>query len=75
MKKLKILWILYIIITLGLLLIATNSNIIVEQRVCILIATYVIGTIAGLFGAFIGFLEIDEEEQYDKRTRSNRSFK
>ena len=48
--------------TLGLLLIATNSNIIVEQRVCILIATYVIGTIAGLFGAFIGFLEIGEEE-------------
>lgn len=62
MKKLKILWILYIIITLGLLLITTNSNIIVKQRVYILIATYAIGTIAGLFGAFIGFSEIDEEE-------------
>lgn len=60
MKKLKIVWILYIIITLVVLLIATNSSIIVEQRVYILIATYVIGTIAGLFGAFI--LEIDEEE-------------
>lgn len=62
MKKLKIIWILYIIITLGILLIATNSSIIVEQRVCILIATYVIGVIAGLLGGFIGFLEITDEE-------------
>lgn len=62
MKKLKIVWILYIIITLGILLIATNSSIIVEQRVWILIATYVIRTIAGLFGGFIGFLEITDEE-------------
>lgn len=65
MEKLKIIWILYIIITLGILLIATNSSIIVEQRVCILIATYVIGVIAGLLGGFIGFLEITDEE--DKR--------
>ena len=62
MKELKIVWILYIIITLGLLLIATNNSIIVEQRVWILIATYVIGTIAGLLGGFIGFLEITDEE-------------
>ena len=62
MVKLKILWILYIIITLGALLIATNSSIIVEQRVCILIATYVIGTIAGLLGGFIGISEITDED-------------
>ena len=62
MKELKIVWILYIIITLGILLIATNNSIIVEQRVWILIATYVIGTIAGLLGGFIGFLEITDEE-------------
>lgn len=62
MKKLKIVWILYIIITLGILLIATNSSIIVEQREWILIATYVIGAIAGLLGGFIGFLEITDEE-------------
>ena len=62
MVKLKILWILYIIITLGALLIATNSSIIVEQRVWILIATYVIGAIAGLLGGFIGISEIIDEE-------------
>lgn len=62
MKKLKIVWILYIIITLGVLLIATNSNIIVKQRVWILTATYIIGTIAGLLGGFIGLLETLEEE-------------
>ncbi len=62
MKKLKIVWILYIIITLVVLLIATNSSIIVEQRVWILIATYVIGAIAGLLGGFIGFLEITDKE-------------
>lgn len=63
MKKLKITWILYIIITLGILLIATNSSIIVEQRVWILIATYVIGTIAGLFRGFIGFLELEDDKE------------
>lgn len=62
MKELKIVWILYIIITLVVLLIATNSSIIVEQRVWILIATYVIGAIAGLLGGFIGFLEITDKE-------------
>lgn len=62
MKKLKIVWILYIIITLVVLLIATNSSIIVEQRVWILIATYVIGAIAGLLRGFIGFLEITDKE-------------
>ena len=62
MKKLKIVWILYIIITLVVLLIATNSSIIVEQRVWILIATYVIGAIAGLLGGFLGYLEITDKE-------------
>ena len=62
MKVLKILWILYIIITLGVLLIATDSNIIVEQRVWILITAYVIGTIAGFLGAFISLSEVMEEE-------------
>lgn len=62
MMKLKIIWILYIIITLELLLIATNSNIIVEQRVWILIATYVIGMIAGLFAGFIALEEIMDKE-------------
>ena len=62
MMKLKIIWILYIIITLELLLIATNSNIIVEQRVWILIATYVIGMIAGLFAGFIALEEIMVKE-------------
>lgn len=62
MKKTKIVWILYIIITLGTLLISTNSDIIVKQRVWILTATYIIGTIAGLLGGFIGLSEILEEE-------------
>lgn len=62
MKSLKILLVLYIIITLMTLLIATNSNIIIEQRVWILIATYFIGMIAGLLGGFIGLSEILEEE-------------
>lgn len=44
------------------LLIATDSNIIVEQRVWILTATYIIGMIAGLLGGFIVLLEILEEE-------------
>ena len=49
------------------LLIATNSNIIIEQRVWILIATYFIGMIAGLFAGYIGLSElIDKEEAYDK---------
>ena len=66
-KSLKILLVLYIIITLTTLLIATNSNIIIEQRVWILIATYFIGMIAGLFAGFIGLSElIDKEESYDK---------
>lgn len=60
--KLKITWSLYIITTLGVLLFATNSNIIVEQRVFILIATYVIGMIAGFFATFIGFIEIMDKE-------------
>ena len=62
MKKTKIVWILYIIITLGTLLISTNSDIIVKQRVWILTATYIIGIIAGLLGGFIGLSEILEEE-------------
>ena len=62
MKQLEILWILYIITTLGVLLIATNSNIIVEQRVWILITAYVIRTIAYLLGAFISLSEVMEEE-------------
>lgn len=62
MKQLEILWILYIITTLGVLLIATNSNIIVEQRVWILITAYVIRTIADLLGAFISLSEVMEEE-------------
>ena len=62
MKKLKIAFILYIITTLMTLLIATNSNVIVEQRIYILTATYVIGFIAGLFAGFIGLLEIIEKE-------------
>ena len=62
MKKLKITLVLYVTITLMALLIATDSNIIVEQRVWILTATYIIGTITGLLGGFIVFLEILEEE-------------
>ena len=63
MKSLKIVFILYIIITLIVLLIATNNDIIIKQRVWILIATYIIGFIAGLFGAFISFIEITEKEE------------
>lgn len=62
MKKLKIELVLYVTITLMALLIATDSNIIVEQRVWILTATYIIGMIAGLFGGLIVLLEILEEE-------------
>ena len=62
MKKLKITLVLYVTITLMALLIATDSNIIVEQRAWILTATYIIGTIAGLLGGFIVLLEILEEE-------------
>lgn len=62
MKKLKIALILYIITTLMTLLIATNSNVIVEQRIYILTATYVIGFIGGLFAGFIGLSEIIEKE-------------
>lgn len=60
-KKIKIALIVYIIITLTTLFIATNSNIIVEQRICILTATYFIRMIAGLLAGFIGFTEEDEE--------------
>lgn len=63
MKRLKIAFVLYIIITLLSLLVATDSDIIVKQRVWILIATYIIGSIAGLFGAFIGFMEIIDKEE------------
>lgn len=62
MKKLKIALALYVTITLMALLIATDSNIIVEQRVWILTATYIIGMIAGLLGGFIGISEILDEE-------------
>lgn len=63
MKKLKIVWILFIIITLSAVLIATNNDIIVKQRALILTATYVIGMIAGLFGGFIGFLELEDGKE------------
>ena len=62
MKKLKIALVLYVTITLMALLIATDSNIIVEQRVWILTATYIIGMIAGLLGGLMVLLEILEEE-------------
>ena len=62
MKSIKIVWILFIIITLSTVLIATNSDIIVKQRALILTATYIIGMIAGLLGGFIVLLEILEEE-------------
>lgn len=62
MKKIKISLVLYIAITLAILLVRTNSNIIVEQRVCILIATYIIGMIAGLFAGFIALAEIMDKE-------------
>ena len=67
-KSLKILLVLYIIITLMTLLIATNSNIIIEQKVWILIATYFIGMIAGLFAGYIGLSElIDKDETSNDR--------
>lgn len=62
MDKEKIVWILFIIITLSAVLIATNNAIIVKQRVLILIATYIIGMIAGFLGAFISLSEVMEEE-------------
>lgn len=61
--KEKIVWILFIIITLSVVLIATNNDVIVKQRVLILTATYIIGMIAGFLGAYIAFLEINEEEE------------
>ena len=63
MKNIKIVWILFIIITLSAVLIVTNNDIIVKQRVWILIATYIIGLIAGLFGAFIDFIEVIDKEE------------
>lgn len=63
MKSLKILLVLYIIITLMTLLIATNSNIIIEQRVWILTATYFIGMIAGLLAGYIGLSELIDKEE------------
>lgn len=61
--KEKIVWILFIIITLSVVLIATNNDVIVKQRVLILTATYIIGMIAGFLGAYIALLEINEEEE------------
>ncbi len=61
-KSLKILLVLYIIITLMTLFIATNSNIIIEQRVWILTATYFIGMIAGLLAGYIGLSELIDKE-------------
>lgn len=63
MKSIKIVWILFIIITLSVLLIATNSDIIVKQRALILTATYIIGMIAGFLGAYIALLEINDKEE------------
>lgn len=63
MKKVKIVWILFIIITLSAVLIATNSDIIVKQRALILTTTYVIGMIAGFLGACIALIEINDEEE------------
>ena len=63
MKKVKIVWILFIIITLSAVLIATNSDIIVKQRALILTTTYVIGTIAGFLGAYIALIEINDKEE------------
>ena len=63
MKKVQIVWILFIIITLSAVLIATNSDIIVKQRALILTTTYVIGMIAGFLGAYIALLEINEKEE------------
>lgn len=63
MKKVKIVWILFIIITLSAVLIATNSDIIVKQRALILTTTYVIGMIAGFLGAYIALIEINDKEE------------
>lgn len=63
MKKVKIVWILFIIITLSAVLIATNSDIIVKQRALILTTTYVIGMIAGFLGAYIATIEINDKEE------------
>lgn len=63
MKKVTIVWILFIIITLSAVLIATNSAIIVKQRALILTTTYVIGMIAGFLGAYIAPIEIDDKEE------------
>lgn len=63
MKSIKIVWILFITITLSAILIATNSDIIVKQRALILTATYIIGTIAGFLGAYAVFLEINDKEK------------
>ena len=63
MKKVKIVWILFIIITLSAVLIATNSDIIVKQRALILTTTYVIGMIAGFLGAYIAPIEINDKEE------------
>lgn len=63
MKSIKIVWILFIIITLSVVLIATNSDIIVKQRALILIATYIIGMIAGFLGAYTALVEINDEEE------------
>lgn len=63
MKSIKIAQILFIIITLSTVLIATNSDIIVKQRVWILTATYIIGMIAGFLGTFIDFIEVIDKEE------------
>lgn len=63
MKKVQIVWILFIIITLSAVLIATNSDIIVKQRALILTTTYVIGMIAGFLGAYIALIEINDKEE------------
>ena len=63
MKGIKIVWILFIIITLSAVLIATNNDIIVKQRALILTATYIIGMIAGFIGADIALLEINDKEE------------
>lgn len=63
MKSIKIVWILFIIITLSVLLIATNSDIIVKQRALILTSTYIIGMIAGFLGTYIALLEIHDKEE------------
>lgn len=63
MKSIKIVWILFITITLSAILIATNSGIIVKQRTLILTATYIIGMIAGFLGTYAVFLEINDKEK------------